>query len=395
MQQSTQMYQTKCWLFILIVLATLTAGAQKGDSTKLTIADIKIIHSKILNEDRKIYISIPTTISGQQTSPAPVLYLMDGDAHTALVTSQIQYLSESYGELPQMIVVGIANYSYDRIRDLSPTHSLAGADSATSPFKTSGGGEKFIQFVKEEVMPFVEQNYNTLPYKILSGHSLGGLMSIYCLSAHPELFNAYIAVSPSLWWDNGIELKRATRNLNQTTVKNKVLFYSDGSEGGDFHEKVLALEPILKEMGAIGFRYKYLYYPDESHGAEPVKAEYDALKFIYSKWKPSTTDTTFEQVKQFYEHLSSEYGYAVVPPEMVVNTIAYDFMNKPSRLNDAIELLMMNVANYPTSFNTYDSLGDAYVQKGDKVKAISNYKKALELNPKSLDTRKKLQDLEK
>ena len=115
--------------FIFFVLSgwmlPIIARAQHTDTTKLTIADIITIHSKVLNEDRKVYIYNPNTDTiyfGPQ--PTAVLYLMDGDVHTAFVASQIQYLSKVYNDLPPMLVVGISNYHYDRMRDLTPTHTL-------------------------------------------------------------------------------------------------------------------------------------------------------------------------------------------------------------------------------------------------------------------------------
>jgi len=392
------------FIFIFFVLngwmLPIIARAQHTDTTKLTVADIVIIHSKILNENRKIYIYNPNTDTiyfGPQ--PTPVLYLIDGDVHTAFVASQIQYLSKVYNDLPPMLVVGISNYQYDRMRDLTPTHTLLDYfgtvdTSAQSPNRTTGGGEAFLRFVKEEVMPYIEQRYKTTSYKILSGHSLGGLMSLYCFSAHADWFNAYIAISPSLWWDNGRELKRADTTLSNENIKNKKLFFSDGSEGNKFHNYVLSYDTLLRKKDLKGLTYKYIYYPDETHGSEPVKAEYDALKFIYAKWKPAATDTTAALITKFYLQLSLEYGYNVLPDEPVIVTLAYQYVNTPDKLNDAIDLLEMNIKNHPASYISYAVLGDAYLKKSDKKKAIVAYKKAIELNPKDEDSKKKLKSLE-
>ena len=156
-------------LALLILLSVNSINAQKSENTKLTIADIVTIHSKILNEDRKIYIYSPDQTAGPYLPQASaVLYLLDGETQMSVVASQVQYLSEVYNVLPHMIVVGIGNYNYDRLRDLTPTHSLTGFNgkvdsNPASPLKSSGGGENFLKFVKEEVMPYVEDNYNTTP----------------------------------------------------------------------------------------------------------------------------------------------------------------------------------------------------------------------------------------
>ena len=102
---------------------------------------------------------------------------------------------------PEMIVVGIPNT--DRTRDLTPTHVNADPPFMDSNFtKTSGGGEKFIEFIEKEVMPHIDSAYPTEPYKILIGHSFGGLTAMNTLIHHTTLFNAYIVIDPSMWWDH-------------------------------------------------------------------------------------------------------------------------------------------------------------------------------------------------
>ncbi|MEO8172648.1 MAG: alpha/beta hydrolase-fold protein, partial [Sediminibacterium sp.] len=149
-----------CITIVLIIISFVqTAYAKTGDST-LTGAIVKKIHSNILGEDRTIYIQTPARMN--RFEKYPVLYLLDGEAHMEMVGGQVKYLSESYRILPNMIVVGIANT--DRTRDLTPTHADVGVDgkpdtSSNAFGKNSGGGEKFLRFIKEELMDYVEKNY--------------------------------------------------------------------------------------------------------------------------------------------------------------------------------------------------------------------------------------------
>src|SRR6185436_8873933 len=195
---------------VFCIVMSGRASSQVLDSSKATGVEVKTFYSKILNEKRRIFIQTPA--GAKRYEAYPVLYLLDGEAQTNLVTGQVQYLSESYKVIPSLIVVAIENT--DRTRDLTPTHSIIGPDgkpdtSARAFGRTSGGGENFLRFMKEELMPYIESNYPTAPYKILSGHSLGGLMAISCLVNHPDYFNAFIAISPSLQWDNGVMLSQA------------------------------------------------------------------------------------------------------------------------------------------------------------------------------------------
>jgi predicted alpha/beta superfamily hydrolase len=364
--------------------------AQKNDSTKVTIAEIRIIHSTILNEDRKIYVYNPDISPSQ---PLPVLYLLDGE-NISLIAGIVDYLSQN-SELPPMIIVGIGNFEYDRIRDLSNTHTLFNMDGTTDSirWKTSGGGENFLQFVKEELMPYVEKNYKTSPNKIFLGHSLGGLLSIHCLLTHPEMFTSYIAVSPSLWWDNESIFKNNDLLFKNKALNNKTLFFSDGNEGTVFNKSVVKLQSILQQKKITGLRYEYIPYPNETHNSELVKATQDGLQFVFENWKPAKTDTTLELVLKFYQNRSEQNGFQELPPEQVLNEMGYKFLNASNKLDEAIRCFELNTKNYPTSFNAFDSLGDGYSAKGDKEKAIAAYKKSIAINPNVEETQKKLKAL--
>lgn len=380
--------------FILLFFTCLFTNillAQKMDSTKVTIAEIKIIHSTILNEDRKIYV-YNTDINLSQS--LPVLYIMDGEM-ISVVAGIVDFLSKA-NLLPPMIVVGIGNYEYDRVRDLSPTHSLLNMDGTTDSinFKTSGGGEKFLKFIKDELIPFVEKNYNPSPNKIFFGHSFGGLMTSYCLLNHPEMFNSYIAVSPALWWDKEFIFKNSDILFKNKDFKNKTIFFSDGNEGAEFHKGVIKLQSLLQQKKITGLRYKYIPYPEETHNSEVVKATQDGLNFVFENWKPAKSDTTVELVSKFFEKRWEQNGFQELPPEQIINDMGYKFLNAPNKLDEAIKFFELNTKNYPTSFNAFDSLGDGYAAKGDKEKAIAAYKKAIAINPKVEETQKKLKALE-
>jgi len=385
-------------LFALMVVCS-TARSQNIES-KITAAEIVTIHSNILNEDRKLYIYKPAEDNIYAPAANPVIYLLDGDVQTKMVAGQVSYLSESYPVIPKMIVVGIGNT--DRTRDLTPNHSIIGFDgkpdtSANSFGSHSGGGEKFMQFIQQEVMPYVEKNYHPAPYKIFSGHSLGGLMMFYSLLAHPDMFNAYIAISPSLFWDKQWTLQQAKEKWKAGTSLNKILFFSDGNEGGQFHTDAVSMDSLLKKNKLRNLKFKYVYYPAESHLSEPVKAFYDGIRFVYPDWYPPQTNNpvplTYKYFEKFYDSLSKEYGYTIKPPEEAINNYGYNLVQL-KKIDEALVFFKKNVENYPQSYNTYDSYGEALMIKGDKANSIINYKKSLELNPKNDNAKEKLKMLE-
>jgi predicted alpha/beta superfamily hydrolase len=375
-------------LAAVLVISTLTiVPAQEKDSV-LTIAVIKTIHSAILGEDRKIFIQAPARMT--EGEKYPVLYLLDAEVQMEMVAGQVRYLSDVYRIVPNMIVVGIANT--DRVPDLTPTHSSVGVDgkpdtSANAFGKNSGGGEKFLSFIKEELMPLIEKNYPAGPYRILSGHSLGALMAMHCLVNHADYFNAYIAISPSLQWDSNKLLQQATEKLIDQPLQKRVLFFSSGSEDSAFRENQLKLLAVLQKRKTPGLVYKYNAYPEEVHAAVPVKAFYDGLRLIYPEWYMPLSNAKFKQtvsskiVKDHYAKLSFTYGYEIIPAHDEINAIGRFLRNDPKRVSDAITLLEMNAVNFPKSFVVQETLGDTYLKAADKQNALTSYRKALQLKP--------------
>ncbi|HVG14616.1 MAG TPA: alpha/beta hydrolase-fold protein, partial [Chitinophagaceae bacterium] len=210
-----------------------------------------------------------------------VLYLLDGENHFHILSAYIDYLRH-WHIIPPIIVAGIV--SVDRIKDLTPTNSLNNFDGKVdSNLKTSGGNEQFFKFIQQELMPYIDANYKTGSYKILAGHSLGGLTAINCLLMHPDMFDAYIAISPSLWFGNKYVLRLAEQKLKDLSTRNKKLFYSVGNEDGTFRDDVLKFDKLFKHDSLKTFEHEYKYYPSEDHMTEPIPAYYDALRFLYKK----------------------------------------------------------------------------------------------------------------
>jgi predicted alpha/beta superfamily hydrolase len=284
-------------LFLLCVFVCFRGAAQPGNQTVLGHMDS--LRSTILKENRKFYVHVPTSAAGRAaTQRYPVVYLFDADAQFAAATSMIQYLSTNYNTLcPEMIVVGLLHA--DRRKDLTPTH-VAGNPPFWAPgaSKTSGGGEPFIAFLEQELMPYIDRHYPTQPRKILIGHSLGGLAVMQIFVHHTRLFDSYICLDPSMWWDNQVLLKETKRALETRRFNGTSLYLgiaNTADEGMDvptvladtsaatLHMRsVLTLQSYFERNPQNGLKYRGKYYPDDSHMSVPFIAEYDALRFLFS-----------------------------------------------------------------------------------------------------------------
>lgn len=393
-----------CFKFMsvfIILLFSFKSKAQKSEPIKANLGEIVTLHSNILNEDRKLLIYAPE----KSEKRYQVIYVLDADNHFNQMVEYSKYLSrQDVYAIPPLIVVGITNT--DRNRDLTPSHSILDyfgkADtSGKSPYKNSGGNEQFFQFIQKELLPYVNSNYKTLPYSIFAGHSFGALTVINCLINHPDLFNAYIAASPSFWWDQKFLLKVADKKLKTTTVLPKTLFFSDGNEGASsdpqFHTDVLKFDSLLKKQNIKGLDFKYTGYPNESHMAVPIISYYDGLRFVYRQWElPPINDEKINSgiIMNHYKALSQKFGYPIVPDESYFNGWAQWLIKYPATLKNGIDLLEMNTVNYPSSSRAFMALGAAYTKNGEKQKAIAAYKKAGKLDPASDEIKLRLKELQ-
>jgi predicted alpha/beta superfamily hydrolase len=382
--------------FLLLALTTAVV-AQDQPLQPFVIAEVATIHSKILGEDRSIFIYNPDKNGANLLPSYPVLYTLDENDMT-LVTGLVKYLSAYNEQMSPMIVVGIDG-GPTRIRDLTPTHSLIDNlgqldSSPDSWLKDSGGSERFAQFMRDEVMPYVEQHYRTGPFRILAGHSVGGLEAIDCLLVHPEMFDAYIAISPSLWWDKGYMFSLAKDKLNTLNGKRKFLFLADSPETGPFTSYVHDFDALISARKPPTLEYKHMFYPTESHGSVAAKAYYDGMRYLYPEWNIAESDTSVALIKQHYQTMGVRLGYDVEPPLGMVSDWGASFLRRTGKADDALEVLKLNVKNFPRAASVYQDLGDGYAQTGNLQEAIAAYKKALELAPNDSQIALRLKELQ-
>ena len=405
-------------LSLLASFVSIVLLAQAGN--RITIGTIDTVQSVILAEKRKILVYVPSSRSSPGTSPQkyPVLYLLDGDANFNAVVGMVQYLGQVNGNTacPEMIVVGISNTN--RNRDLTPTKT--GADPMlwnlpSSIYSVAGGGSAFMSFIEKELIPYIDAKYPAQPYKLLMGHSFGGLTVINTLVNNTKLFNAYIAVDPSMWWDNLNFLKDVKTHIAGSDFAGRSLFVGiahsmnerftiksarrDTSLDTRHVRAILGVDSLIKNKHPRGLKYASRYYDNDTHGTVSFNATYDALRFIFADYQlkvhnKDMTDSSSAFVDKFrlrYQKISKLFGYVVKPAEAEVNRFAYTFL-RMNLFEKAERFFVMNVENYPGSFNVYDSYGDFFVARGNKPAAIAQFRKALSL-AENADTRKKLDKL--
>lgn len=345
-----------------------------------------VIKSQVLGEERVVLVRTPAAYA-RGKERFPVLYMTDGDAHIQHTSGTVSFLAGN-ARMPEMIVVGITNT--DRTRDLTPTHVERLPGNPNVQFPTSGGADKFLKFIETELIPQIESKYRTQPYRALAGHSLGGLFAVHAMLVRPELFNSYIAVSPSLQWDNFMMIDRAKEFFKNRKEFDRTLFTSLGNEPGDIGDAFGMFRDELQRQQVKGFVWEAVRYDDEDHGSVVLRSHYAGLRKIYDGWQfprdPNTGAVTggLKGVEDHYRKLSERLKYTLLPPEALMNQVGYQLMGQ-GNMEEAIAAFKLNVERYPGSANVYDSLAEAYERGGKLDLALPNYEKAHALGVKSGD----------
>ena len=264
--------------FIILILSNhLIAQNEMSVENKhsLAIGETFEFRSEILNESRVLNIYLPYGYSADSLKQYPVIYLLDGsiDEDFIHISGLVQFGSFSWiNMIPESIVVGISNV--DRKRDFTyPTNN----NEYKMEFPTTGESEVFINFIENELQPFIEESYKTDSSITLIGQSLGGLLATEILFKKPDLFDNYIIVSPSLWWDDESLLK-----LNPKTYQSKKSIYISVGKEGEVMERTakelyIKLKTIKKENTELYFEF----FENQNHGDALHLAVYDAFEKIF------------------------------------------------------------------------------------------------------------------
>jgi len=394
----------------------------ESQKNQIVIGQLDSIYSNILDESRELWIHVPE--SAKDSTPYktkyPVLYLLDGPSNFNPLTGMIEHLSGNM-LVPEMIIVGIANTN--RSLNFTPTQVDIDVISGDSIQYPSGGGSKFLDFIEKELIPHIEKTYPASAYKTFIGHSFGGLSVINALVNRKDLFNNYIAIDPSLWWDNRAFLNVADSILSTDKFDNRALYVgvANTMEAGMKVDNVqndsipdtyftVHIKSILQFVNSVdtkkdnGLIFEWKYYNDDDHGSVSFIAEYDALRFLfrwyklngvndfYSKNSTLNAQEVLNLVSTHYKKVSDHLGYEVFPPENFVNSIGNGFMynDMPDK---AYELLNLNIKNYPKSADVFEAMGEYYLFQSDTLNAIKEFKIGLKIG-ENTKLREKLENLE-
>lgn len=422
----------KIKLFLITGLAIFfqqftNAQTNQNNQFLKKVGTLDSLYSKTLKETRKIYVQLPADYKPDENIKYPVVFVLDGEVFLPTVNDVQNYYSGGF--TPEMVIVGISN-DKNRMRDLTTSKVT---EMYGSPFKQENGeAVNFSKFIETELIPFVENKYPVTNFRTLIGHSYGGLFALYSLVHHPELFSNYLAIDPSLDWDNQQLIKEAKDKVSSANYKGKSLFMSlgghvymqksgmtlneikkDTTDFTIFSRSNIAFSEVLNQNKQNELAFEWKFYPRDLHGTIPFPSIMDGLISVFEWYQmenidkynmPTTTADEINKIVRYRQHkLETHLGYAVPPfPEFLINMQGYMSMDM-GQMERAKMYFELTIEYYPNSPNSYDSMADYYERNGDnenalkfvakayKISGDDSYKERIEALKKKLTKGKKLE----
>ncbi|MFA5420315.1 MAG: alpha/beta hydrolase-fold protein, partial [Bacteroidales bacterium] len=218
------------------------------------------------------------------------------------------------------------------------------------PGEKVGESDKYLSFIETELFPFIEKNYRTVPFRICCGHSRAGLCVTYAFLTHTNMFNAYIALSPSLYWDDGLVIKTAEEKLASLDFKHKLFYFTiGGNEVPSTIGDAFTFAQIVKNYASSDLSWKFDYLPNESHGSGTAIGIINAMKFVYDGWyfdADKIKTDGYSAIDSFYKVQTEKYGYKISYDAGLLNGYGWSYVRN-GKAEEAIDIFKENVGRFP------------------------------------------------
>ena len=402
----------KYYIYLLVLIGSILMVKQQAIAQTTVFQTeqfqnriVDSIFSKTLNQNRDFWVRLPDNFQPDNDEKYAVIYLMDGFS----LESSLEAVYDNYWGhyLPHMILVGISNRS-NRTRDLTTSQIKMRRGIAMD--NETGGAETFTKFMEKELIPYIDSKYPTSGYRTLIGHSYAGLFTINIFINHKHLFQNYIAIDPSLDWDDQKLLKEAKEKLSTESYEGKSLYVSlaadqlhmwneeitmqnimdDSSEFTLFAGSIIEFSNYTKSQKQNGLNFLWKVYNEDLHGTVPLPSIRDGLIFLFewyqfkSPQKYNNPETPLEELiallKEQEQIYTEHFGVPTAPMiDEMLN--GYGYMNlQMGQPKKAFMFFEMNIKYNPTNANAYDSMAEYYESQNDKKNALKYLNKAYEIS---------------
>ncbi|MEM9077622.1 MAG: alpha/beta hydrolase-fold protein [Bacteroidota bacterium] len=323
--------------------------------------------SAILMEERQMELYYPK----EKSDAVIAFYVLDGNWNRDLVNGTFAHWVK-WNLMPKAVVVNIDNMG-KRTRDLTPTPD-------DERFPGSGGGHTFLQHISKEVKPRIETEFENIQYEVLVGHSFGGLFSLFSLKEQPNLFDGYIAISPSVWWKD----KYMYGDFTSVETGPKPFVYI--TAGTDDRGNTQASKDFVTWLEKEGIENQLELHSDvmdgEDHFSNVPISLHSGIKLLFPKQKwnsdvlSSYDSDGMTAMKEKITEFKEDYGVRFVFPTDAMLSKALN-LHQQGKSEPAAELLkwiqVQEKGNYQPSYY----LGYIYKNLKEKNKAMEHYQKAL------------------
>ncbi|TDT47027.1 hypothetical protein CLV90_1096 [Maribacter spongiicola] len=265
-----------------VILYILLSGVQTTfgqNETDIIVGSKFVFKSIILDEERTCLISLPDSYnnSSEVDKKYPVIILLDGYTHFKTASGIVHFMGSNRNRnnlMPESIIIAIENV--DRERDFTFTKIK------TKRPNNMGGGRIFLNFIEKELVPYIDKKYKTESFRTLVGHSLGGLLTLNSYMDENSVFNAYISIDPSIWWNEEM-MKNKVDSISSISLDKK-LYIATANQGEANYERNKqrhdSLYTLITKKSDKPLNIEIEYFEKENHRSVPLVALYEGLKYI-------------------------------------------------------------------------------------------------------------------
>ena len=339
--------------------------------------------SEILEEDITYVVHLPEGYE-KTNKKYPVVYVLNAHMMSTIACASATVDRLGFELIPEMILIGISNTG--RARNYFPQR----------PGGKPGEADTFLRFLSQELLPFIDKNYRTLDFRILSGQSNTGLFAVYAYLSTPSLFQACIAASPSFGWCLDYMMEKAQSAFALSRSKEFLLYMN--YRGKDYQDLVTgpvqSFVKMLEEKAPQDFKWILDYLEQDGH--VPITSLNNGLLALFPDYyvDDELRKKGLPKVDAHYDKLSKKYGFSITTSEEVIFNMSFS-KKQQKKYDEAIAIFIILLKRYPQSVRGHFFLGETYREKGDMDKAKGYYLKTLEIDPDFEAAKRRLVLLEK
>jgi len=333
--------------------------------------DMVTLNSDILAQPRNamIHVPEPCLLPGME---CPTLYVLDGDYHLEHILSTTRFMADR-DFIPHTIVVAVTNPDRDRFLTPTPVERI----------ENSGSADRFLRFLEQELIPHVDARYSTNGYRILAGHSYGGLFVTNALAMSPDLFGGYIAVSPSVHWDGGYVIDRLAEQSFGEDANPRLFYFTMGTlERDEMTNATSALAETLSSMNTDHLTWHYDLMEGADHDSTQLLSFYNGLAFIFSGWlfdfEGPAEQWTLENLESDAAAFTARTGYPNTISDWSLMGVGRAALRR-DYFDAALEVFDRAVELYPANPNFAYWRGQTQWQLGDLAAARENLQRAISI----------------